>query len=204
MNFDFFSTTESFHDIDLPDTDCKLYPDFINIHDADTYLQELTQTVNWSQETIAMYGKVLNVPRLSAWYGEPNLSYEYSGIKSLSQFWLPQLQVIKNKIELLTKHSFNSVLINLYRDGNDSVDWHSDDEPELGLNPVIASVSFGEQRNFHLKNKFNKDIKKSILLPHGSLLLMSGTTQKNYQHKISKSKRQMKPRINLTFRDIQN
>ncbi len=202
MNFDLFNTNETSLQFDLPNADCTLYPEFFNNHDADNYLLELSQLVNWKQETIAMYGKTLNVPRLTAWYGEKNLSYEYSGIKSVSQQWLPQLISIKNKIELISSTTFNSVLINLYRNGSDSVDWHSDDEPELGSNPVIASISFGEQRKFHLKNKRNKAIKQSILLPHGSLLLMSGKTQTNYLHKIAKSTRDMKPRINLTFRQI--
>jgi alkylated DNA repair dioxygenase AlkB len=202
MIYDLFNTAETCHHLELPNADCTFYPDFFTQTEADIYLDELKQAVNWSQETISMYGKTINVPRLSAWYGEPNLSYEYSGIKSISQYWLPQLKTIKDKVELITKCTFNSVLINLYRDGNDSVDWHSDDELELGKNPTIASISFGEERKFHLKNKLDKNVKTDILLPHGSLLLMCGTTQNHYLHKIAKSKRYMKPRINLTFREI--
>ena len=204
MSFDLFNDSSTCIELDITDAQCSLYPNFFNCTDADKYLYELTNSVQWSQETIQMYGKEMNVPRLSAWYGEANLSYEYSGIKSVALPWLLELNVIKSKVELLTKHSFNSVLINLYRDGNDSVDWHSDDEPELGVEPVIASVSFGEQRQFQLKNKFDKKLKHSLLLPHGSLLIMSGKTQTNWLHKIAKSKLEMRSRINLTFRTILN
>jgi len=204
MTFDLFNDSSTFIELDIPDAQCILYPNLFSYSDADQYLIELKKSVQWSQEIISMYGKKIKVPRLSAWYGEENLAYEYSGIKTVAIPWIPALKAIKNKIELATRCTFNSVLINLYRDGNDSVDWHSDDEPELGIAPVIASVSFGEQRKFQLKNKFDPNIKHSVMLPHGSLLIMSGKTQANWLHKIAKSKREMATRINLTFRTIRD
>ena len=202
MNFDLFSNSETCHKLTIPNADCSLYPDLFNTANADNYLHELRETIKWSQEVISMYGKKMNVPRLSAWYGDPNLSYEYSGISAVALPWIPVLKTIKDAVELVSEATFNSVLINLYRNGSDSVDWHSDDEPELGIDPIIASVSFGEERHFQMKSKIDKTLKQSILLPHGSLLLMSGKTQANYLHKIAKSKRTMQARINLTFRKI--
>jgi len=202
MNFDLFSSSETYHNLNIPDADCSLYPKVFNDSEADKCLMELTHLIKWSQQVISMYGKEINVPRLSAWYGEPDLYYEYSGIRAVTLPLIPVLKTIKNKVELVTACTFNSVLVNLYRDGNDSVDWHSDDEIELGLDPIIASVSFGEERQFQMKSKIDKTLKQSFILPHGSLLLMSGETQTNWMHKIPKSKRIMKSRINLTFRTI--
>ncbi len=202
MNFDLFNHANSCYPINIPNSDCSLYPNLFDASEADTFFDELTKTVHWNQEVIAMYGKKIKVPRLSAWYGEANLSYEYSGIKAHAMQWLPILKTIKQKIELVTASTFNSVLINLYRDENDSVDWHSDDEPELGPDPIIASVSFGEPRQFQLKHKTDTTIKTSLLLPHGSLLLMKGQTQNHYNHKVPKSTQPLKPRINLTYRTI--
>jgi len=202
MNLDLFSQPETCHRINIPNANVILYPHLFSNNEANNYFNELYNSVQWSQQVIAMYGKQIKVPRLSAWYGEKNLSYEYSGIREVALPWLAILKEIKNKIEFITNSQFNSVLINLYRDGKDSVDWHSDDEPELGSEPTIASVSFGEQRRFHLKSKSDKNIKESIMLPHGSLLLMSGKTQQHYSHKISKSTRVKQARINLTFRTI--
>jgi len=202
MNLDLFGQSESSHKLTIPNANCCLYPFLFDNNQADQLFNELYCKVQWSQQVISMYGKQIKVPRLSAWYGEKNLSYEYSGIREVALPWLDVLLKIKNKIELISETSFNSVLVNLYRDGNDSVDWHSDDEPELGPEPVIASVSFGQPRHFQLKSKIDKNIRESILLPHGSLLLMKGKTQDNYSHKISKSTRTMQARINLTFRTI--
>jgi len=202
MNFDLFTTSDTCHKLSIPDAECTLYPNFFDNTKADKYFTQLTNAIQWSQETILMYGKKMNVPRLSAWYGDHGLSYEYSGIKKVTLPWNTALMSIKNKIESVTNISFNSVLVNLYRNGNDSVDWHSDDEPELGMDPIIASISLGEERQFQMKNKKDKTLKQSFVLPHGSLLLMCGQTQKNWMHKIPKSTRVKGPRINLTFRTI--
>lgn len=201
---DLFSDNETCHQIDLIDAKVSLYPYFLNIDEADKYLRELLSQVSWSEQTINVYGKVHKVPRLSAWYADDNKSYEYSGIRSNGLAWIDVLNDLKNKIQIRCESSFNSVLVNRYRNGNDSVGWHADDEPELGTEPVIASLSLGEERVFQMKHKNDKTLKKSITLPHGSLLLMRGKTQENWLHQIAKSSRDMSDRINLTFRTVNN
>jgi alkylated DNA repair dioxygenase AlkB len=144
---------------------------------------------------------VHDLPRLTAWYGDPAKTYVYSGITVRSLEWIAPLLEIKRRIEGVSDYSFNSVLLNRYRNGSDSVSWHADDEPELGQNPLIGSVSFGEARSFQMKHKF-LDEKRKIILEHGSYLLMKGSTQHYWLHQIPKSKRALGERINLTFRDI--
>ncbi len=161
----------------------------------------LLKEIKWQQDQLTLYGKSVNIPRLQAWYGEPQYTYTYSGLALSPQPLTPCLSALKAKVEHFTGITFNSLLANLYRDGNDSVSWHSDDEPELGDCPVIASLSFGETRNFQLKHKIKGD-KLNIDLTAGSLLLMSGTTQHFWSHCVPKTKRVKSPRINLTFRQI--
>ena len=148
-----------------------------------------------------MFGKMLSIPRLQAWYGDENASYSYSKLTMLPLDWTPHLFSLKQQVSEFCGHDFNAMLANCYRDHRDSVSWHSDDEPELGEQPIIASLSFGCQRMFHLKHK---DSGESVKLPlqSGSLLVMSGETQKNWQHAILKSRLEMSMRINLTFRKI--
>lgn len=134
--------------------------------------------------------------------GDVGKSYTFSGIQLNPESWTPTLLKIKARVEAIANVSFNSVLLNLYRDGNDGISWHSDAEPELGQNPIIASVSFGELRRFLFKHKYQKDLKEEIALTHGSFLLMSGTTQHFWQHQIPKTKKKVNSRINLTFRTI--
>lgn len=187
-------------DIPLVDGELALYSNLFSSQEADDYFKTLLDDIPWTQEKITMYGKTHNVPRLSAWYGDAEIPYTYSGITAYALPWTHSLQVIKDRIELVSHARFNSVLVNLYRDGNDSVSWHADDERELGPKPEIASLSLGHARSFQLKHKTNKSLKKSLLLPHGSLLLMRGETQKNWLHQIAKSRKPMAARINLTFR----
>ncbi len=142
------------------------------------------------------------MPRLTAWYGDEGRTYAYSGIVQTPIPWNDTLLTIKNRIEPLSNTIFNSVLLNRYRNGNDSVSWHSDDERELGKNPVIASVSFGQTRQFQFKNKHDSSRRMAIDLVDGSFLLMQGPTQHHWLHQIPKSKKEMKERINLTFRVI--
>lgn len=186
--------------IAIPDGELLLYPQFFAREVADTLLRELTEQISWKQERIKVYGKEHDVPRLTAWYGDANKRYSYSGITVEAAPWTEPLLQIKQKIEGVSEQTFNSVLLNLYRNGADSVAWHSDDEPEMG--PVIASVSFGEQRPFQLRHKKNSFLKKAIGLPHGSLLMMGGTTQQYWMHQLPKSSRNLQPRINLTFRTV--
>jgi alkylated DNA repair dioxygenase AlkB len=179
-----------------------LYPNFFSIKESDRFFSDLYQSVKWKQDTIQFFGKKMPLPRLTAWYGNEGKSYTYSGIQQNPEPWNPVLKSIKSKVEEISGVTFNSVLLNLYRNGKDSVSWHSDDEPELGKNPVIASVSFGAIRRFSLKHKIHKDCKIDIDLPNGSLLLMKGQTQHYWQHQITKTSKAVQPRVNLTFRVI--
>jgi alkylated DNA repair dioxygenase AlkB len=182
-----------------------LYPEFFSEEESNQLFEDLMNQVQWKQEYITLYGKQMPIPRLTAWYGDEGKSYTYSGIEQHPNPWIPEIDRIKKKIEPVTRCEFNSVLINQYRDGRDSVSWHSDDEPELGENPVIASVSFGATRRFMLKHKNRKDLSTvPIDLTHGSLLLMQGETQHYWVHQVSKTQRKVEPRINLTFRNIIN
>jgi len=148
-----------------------------------------------------MYGKRVAIPRLQAWYGDKGMDYSYSGIILTAKPWPPVLLELKQQVENKCQSSFNAVLANLYRDQDDTVGWHSDDETELGKNPVIASVSFGDERNFQLKHKDSGE-KLTIPLTSGSLLVMAGETQHYWQHCLPRTKKMKSSRINLTFRQI--
>lgn len=186
------------------DTDGEVifYPNFFSIEESDRLFSDLYSTVKWRQDTIHIYGKKIPLPRLTAWYGDEGRSYTYSGIEQHPEPWTPTLTSIKLKAEEASGVTFNSVLLNLYRHGKDSVSWHSDDEPELGENPIIASVSFGGSRRFFLKHKTSENRKVALDLCNGSLLLMKGETQHFWKHQISKTSKFVEPRINLTFRVI--
>lgn len=188
--------------IDIPDAEVYLYPSLFSLQTADWLFNALKNEIPWKQEKIKLYGQIHNIPRLTAWHGDPNKTYIYSGIRVEAVPWTKILWQIKEKIESVSGVDFNSVLLNLYRSGSDNVSWHSDDEPELGKNPVIGSVSLGETRPFQLKHKVRKNEKHKILLEHGSCLLMKDQTQHHWLHQIPKSKKNMSERINLTFRTI--
>jgi alkylated DNA repair dioxygenase AlkB len=192
-------------DYDLPDANIRYFPEFFTPQKSLFFLNQLLKTIKWKQNTIKLYGKENPVPRLEAWYGDRGKSYAYSGIRMEPHSWTPELQDIKKAIETETEIKFNSVLINYYRDGQDRVAWHSDDEKELGKNPVIGSVSLGAERTFKLRHKHYKtnELKKSIILKNGSFLLMEGTTQHHWMHEIPRTAKPIGPRINLTFRVIQ-
>jgi alkylated DNA repair dioxygenase AlkB len=185
---------------ELPDADVYFLPGFFGSADSDRLLEDIDETTVWSQESFRMYGKRMPLPRLTAWYGESGKTYTYSKIEMTPQPWTPPLAEIRDAVQREAGASFNSVLLNLYRDGKDSVAWHSDDEPEL--EPVIASVSLGGTRRFQFRHKLRTDLKYELELTHGSLLLMRGPTQQNWQHQIPKTSRRVDPRINLTFRYI--
>ena len=208
ITYDFFSYSNAGNtncsEIDIPDAEVFLYPILLSYHEADQLFDTLKKNIIWEKQKIKLYGEVHDVPRLTAWYGDPNKSYIYSGIKLNTNPWNAVLLKIREKIEKISKIKFNSVLLNLYRSGSDSVSWHSDDEPELGLNPVIGSLSLGETRQFQMKHKFNRDLKQKILLQHGSFLLMRGKTQHHWLHQIPKRKNLKGERINLTFRVIKH
>lgn len=178
------------------------YSRFFSQEESDHYLSRLPDEINWKQEPIKIFGKEVMQPRLTAWYGDANKKYSYSGITMEPQQWTPALLKIKNKIEMVSGIHFNSALLNFYRDGQDSMGWHRDNEKALGVNPVIASVSFGASRTFQFRNFKEKRITKSIKLTHGSLLLMKGETQHLWQHQLPKTNTKIGQRINITFRMI--
>lgn len=185
----------------LVDGQIDLIDDFLRQTQADHYYQVLQQSLLWQQDEITVFGKQHKIPRLQAWYGDKNTAYEYSGLMMEPHPWTDALLALKQMIELATNTTFNSVLGNYYRDGNDKMGYHSDDEPELGDKPTIASLSLGTERRFVLKHK-QTDEKLALDLPGGSLLIMSGQTQQNYKHAIMARKRLTQGRINLTFRYV--
>jgi alkylated DNA repair dioxygenase AlkB len=176
-------------------------PNFFREEESDLYFTALLNGIEWKQEEMMMYGKSIKFPRLTAWYGDNDKPYTFSGITLSPKPWSNILLDIKSLIELKAEASFNSVLLNLYRDGNDSISWHTDAEKELGINPIIASVNFGATRKFQLRHKETKE-KIELELSHGSLLIMKGELQHYWQHQVPKTKKEINQRINLTFRVI--
>lgn len=181
----------------------RFWPNFLSPEKAEQVFEQLTESLHWEQHAIRMFGRLVNQPRLTAFYGERGVSYRYSGLQFSAIEWVGPMHELACQIAELTEHQFNSVLCNLYRDGQDSMGWHADDEPELGTNPVIASVSLGACRQFDFKPKEGViGTKRSIWLTSGSCLLMGGDLQHHWLHQIPKTKRINEPRINLTFRWI--
>lgn len=174
---------------------------FFDKNVSDKYFQKLIETIDWQQQKMNMYGKEILFPRLTSWYGDNDKPYSFSGITLQPNEWNKELLEIKNKIETKVDVLFNSVLLNRYRDGNDSISWHTDAENELDKNPVIASVNFGQTRKFQLKHIETKE-KIEIELTHGSLLIMEGELQHFWKHQVPKTTQKVKERINLTFRVI--
>ncbi|QXV63994.1 alpha-ketoglutarate-dependent dioxygenase AlkB [Mucilaginibacter sp. 21P] len=181
----------------------RFLPEFYTMVESDRYFRVLMEQAEWKQESMKMYGKTILFPRLTAWYGETDKPYSFSGITLQPLPWLPELLEIRDRLQALTKTSFNSVLLNLYRSGNDSISWHTDAEPELGKDPVIGSVNFGATRTFQLRHKYTKE-KIDIDLTHGSALIMQGQLQHFWQHQLPKTSKPVNDRINLTFRYIKN
>ncbi len=172
---------------------------FYSSIDAQIIFDELLQTLNWQQEKIFIYGRWVKVPRLMSWHGDKNAQYQYSGVNHSPLPWNKLLLGVKQKIESFYPCSFNSVMANLYRDGSDSMGCHADDEKELGRNPLIASISFGEQRLLKFRHTQSKEV-VNVPLNHGDLLIMAGKIQHHWKHEIPKTKQIKKERINLTFR----
>ncbi|MDQ2696114.1 MAG: alpha-ketoglutarate-dependent dioxygenase AlkB [Pseudomonadota bacterium] len=169
----------------------------------DAVMRHLIETVPWRSEKITLWGKTFLQPRLTSWHGEPGKNYTYSGIRLVPLPWTPVLLDIKRRVEAAAGETFNSVLLNYYRDHRDSMGFHSDDEPELGNRPVIASLSLGEERTFILKHKIRRELQPVRLkLASGSLLVMKGETQRHWRHAITKETTPCGPRVNLTFRRI--
>ncbi len=187
---------------DLKDARLRYIPNFFNSENANFYFEKLQQEIPWKQDKIKLFGKEHFQPRLSAFFAAQDVNYAYSGLKLKPKEFSEEILQIRKSVEEFSGLTFNSCLANLYRDGQDSMGWHSDDEKELGKNPVIASVSFGAERIFHLKNKTDKNLKQKVSLVHGSLLMMEEATQHNWKHQLPKTKKSIGPRLNLTFRKI--
>jgi alkylated DNA repair dioxygenase AlkB len=169
--------------------------------DPNQLLQELISDSQWQEETVSMFGKTYKQPRLIAWYGDPGTEYTYSGVRHEPLPWTETLARLRDRLEQLTDSKYNSVLLNYYRDGSDSMGLHADDEPELGDAPVIASLSLGEQRTLYFRHRSRSDLETfNLPLPNASLLVMRGGTQRHWKHGIRKSRRPLGPRVNLTFR----
>ncbi|GAA4307190.1 alpha-ketoglutarate-dependent dioxygenase AlkB [Nibribacter koreensis] len=197
-----FTITYAPQRLSLPDADVYLLLRFIPEAEQASLWQRLQQEIAWRQEEIKLFGKTIPQPRLTAWYGDAGKSYTYSGLTWQPLPWIPVLTQLREKLLSTTGISFNSVLLNLYRTGQDSMGWHADDEPELGPSPIIASISLGQERSFHFRHRIQPDVKQKLILPSGSLLLMAGQTQHHWQHQVPKSAKPLEPRINLTFRVI--
>lgn len=196
-----YSASNALEKLPIPDADVWYSPAFFSVEESNRFLSELQKQIDWKQEKIKLFGKEQPMPRLTAWYGDK--AYTYSGLVNEPQPWTPVLLQIREKIIEGTGKNFNSVLLNLYRSGQDSMGWHADDEKELGPEPCIASVSFGAERRFGFRHRYNKELKnKYITLQHGSLLLMQGITQHKWHHGLPKTAKTGDIRINLTFRNI--
>ncbi len=193
-----------FVDLSLSDESRILYwPNWIPTERANHLYQILENNLAWEQQSLHIYGQWVKPPRLSAWYGQPDACYYYSGVNFSPKPMGVELSFLANALNQQLNFQSNSVLANFYRDGNDGMGWHSDDEKELGAIPHIASISLGEERRFLLKHRDNNiHSRYQIALAHGSLLLMLGKTQTEYLHSVPKTKHSVKGRINLTFRQI--
>jgi alkylated DNA repair dioxygenase AlkB len=198
-----FAAADRLERIPMIDAEVYYLGDLALGRERDEILQRLIADTEWRQDTIVVWGKTYQQPRLVAWYGDCGSEYTYSGITLSPIPWTELLLDIRKRVERVTQESLNSVLLNYYRDNRDSMGFHSDDEPELGEKPVIASVSLGEERTLVLKHKVNKLAKPVRLrLASGSLLLMKGETQRYWKHGIAKESRRCGARVNLTFRHI--
>lgn len=186
------------------DGDVFYIPNFFSGAEADGCFSSLQDDVQWRQTPIKMFGKDILQPRLTSWIGDDGAAYRYSGVTLRPEPWPMILKDIKQRVESVVGVVFNSALLNLYRNGQDSMGWHRDNEKELGACPVISSVSFGAERLFRLRHYFEKKLETEILLAHGSLLIMCGQTQHFWEHSIPKTSKSAwestNPRINVTFR----
>ena len=188
----------------LPDAEISYVPDFLPPALANSYFENLFHHTPWRQDPITIFGKTHPQPRLTSLHAHTLDSYSYSGIVMTPHPMTETLKLIENRIYQFSDASFTTVLLNLYRDGKDSNGWHADDESELGKNPVIASVSLGAPRFFHLRHNHDPKQRYKLLLEHGSLLLMGGATQHFWKHQVAKTAKKVDPRINLTFRKVRH
>ena len=190
--------------LSLPDAELRFDADWLEPATADRWLAQLLSETPWAQPRVCLYGREYPVPRLVAWYGDADAAYRYSGLSHRPLPWTPLLAQIRARLVETLGLPLNGVLLNYYRDGQDSMGWHSDDEAELGRNPYIVSLNLGGSRRFDLRRKGQNRIEHSLLLNHGSLLVMGGPTQHYWQHQIAKTRMPCAPRLNLTFRLVRS
>ena len=188
--------------IDLPGAEVDWRPGWLPPGEAEALREALLQQVDWEVHRIRIFGREVDSPRLSRWIGDPQARYRYSGTDFVPHAWPPVLDALRTRLEAGSAWRFNSVLLNRYRDGRDAMGWHSDDEPELGPRPVIASLSLGAPRRFVFRHRQDKGLKRELVLGHGDLLIMGGETQRLYHHALPRTRRPVGERINLTFRWI--
>ena len=183
----------------LPNAEMEYFPTIFSAEKSKELFELLKKEVPWQHDEIVVFGKKYLQPRLTSLFGNEGKPYRYSNLVMQPNRWNPLIMYIKNEVELFCNENFTTVLLNYYRNGKDGNGWHADNEKELGINPIIASVSFGAQRVFQLKHKITNQ-KHNINLENGSLLIMKGTTQHFWKHQIHKSAKEIGERINLTFR----
>lgn len=188
--------------VELPGAELDFRPHWLDAATAAAWFTQLAGETPWEQPQLFIHGRYLRVPRLLAWYGDAEARYSYSGLEHRPLPWTPLLGEIRARVQDAAGQPFNGVLLNYYRNGDDSMGWHSDDEPELGHAPLIASLNLGGPRRFDLRRKGTTSIGHSLELADGSLLVMKGQTQHHWQHQVAKTRKPVAPRINLTFRLI--
>ncbi len=189
--------------LSLPDAELHYCDQWLDAAEASRRFEELRTQVEWREEDVVLFGRRYRQPRLVAWYGNADAVYSYSGNRLQPLPWIEPLQSLRQHVEAAAGVPFNSVLLNCYRDQRDAMGWHSDDEPELGRDPVIASVSLGASREFQLRHRQRQDLPiETVVLGHGSLLIMAGPTQHHWKHRLRRESRPLGERINLTFRRI--
>lgn len=186
----------------MPQATVVLREHFLSEREADTLFEALRADIEWEQHKVRLFGREVPSPRLSAWHGDPDAAYRYSGFTHRPRPWTSPLSDLRVAVEREVGTAFNSVLLNRYRDGRDAMGWHADDEPELGPEPVIASVSLGAARRMRFRHRTRKEWTADLSLGNGSLLVMAGTTQRYWMHSIPRTRKVQEERINLTFRRI--
>lgn len=187
----------------LPGALLRLAPDFLPASEADALLGELMTAIAWEHHHVCLFGRTLPAPRLSCWIGDAGAAYAYSRTRYVPRPWPTALLALRARVQRRCNARFNSVLANLYRDGRDAMGWHSDDEPELGATPLIASLSLGASRRFLLRARDGSTRSTTLMLTHGSLLLMGGACQHLYRHAVPRTRAAVAARLNLTFRWVQ-
>lgn len=195
--------TDLFENLSVPDAELWLQRGFLEAGEATGYFERLRHELEWGQGSAVLFGRPYKIPRLQAWYGDPDTRYTYSGMHLTAAPWTTALSELKSRIVEALAIPFNSVLANCYRGGGDGVGWHCDNERGLGKAPVIASLSLGATRRFQLKHRSRRDLPITNLdLEHGSLLVMAGATQRYWHHQVPKTRARVGERINLTFRRV--